>query len=219
MLADDPTLEYIVWPYDSVFFTFSGLFTSSSVKFLYDHLYTYLSLSFRIFVHNAMPIHLPRTHLSLGYVTALSLKDTQSYHPNSHKCVILAVSLFMTVLGTSPLCSKILSVVHDHIFSSNSRQSSHSFFGDLDLMIFFQHLFSALLLCLLLHFAMGNKVQSALQDNLLAVCLISPIGCSLTPSITRVLGTPSNANKSDNISCASLSFSIGYALHHVLPWA
>ena len=79
------------------------------------------------------------------------------------------------------------------------------------MIIFFQHLSSALLLCLLLHFAMGNKVQSASQDNLLAVCLNSPIVCSLTPSITRVLGTPSYASMSDNVSCVSLFFPLGMA--------
>ena len=97
----------------------------------------------------------------MGYVTALSLKYTQSYQPNSHMCVMLAVSPFMTVLGTSPLSSKTLFAVHDLISISNSIQSSHSFFGELALIIFFQHFSSAPLLCPLLHFAMGNIIWSA----------------------------------------------------------
>ena len=142
MLADDPSLEYIIWSYDSLFFLSSGLFTSSSVKCLYDDLYTHLPFSFRIFAHYTGPIsvlgpsHLPKTHLLSGYVTALSLKYTQSYQPNSQKCVMLAVSPFMTVLSTSPLNSKTLLVVHDLISISNSKQSSHNFFGELDLIFF-----------------------------------------------------------------------------------
>ena len=105
-----------------ILFSFSsGLFCSSSVKCLYDDLYTHLPFSFRIFAHSGGPIsvlgpsHLPRTHLSLGYVTALSLKYTQSYQPISHRCVLLTVSPFMTVLGASPLSSKTLFPVHDLI--------------------------------------------------------------------------------------------------------
>ena len=66
-----------------------------------------------IFAHNAGPISvlgpscLSRTHLSLGCVMALSLKYTQSYQPNSHKCVMLAVSPFHDCLvefwGLPPL--------------------------------------------------------------------------------------------------------------------
>ena len=62
----------IIWSYDSLFFLSSGLFTSSSVKCLYDDLYTHLPFSFRIFAHNAGPIsvlgpsHLPKTYLLLG---------------------------------------------------------------------------------------------------------------------------------------------------------
>ena len=103
---------------------------------------THLPFSFRIFAHDAGPIsvlvpsHLPRTHLSLWYATALSVKYTQSYQPNSHRCVMLTVSPFMTVLGTSPLCSKTFFVVHDPISTSNSKQSFHSFFGELDMIIF-----------------------------------------------------------------------------------
>ena len=79
--------------------------------------------------------HLPKTHLSLAYVTALSLKYSQSSQPNSQKCIMLDVSPFMTVLGTSPLRSKTLFAVHDLISISNSEQSSHNFFGELDLII------------------------------------------------------------------------------------
>ena len=141
-VAGDPSFESINWSYDSLYFFSSGLFCSSSVKCLYDDLYTHLPLSFRIFAHNAGPIsvpgpsHLPRTHLSFGYEPALSLKYTQSYQPNSHKCVMLTVSPFMTVLGTSPLLSNILLAVHDLISICNSMQSSHSFFGELALISF-----------------------------------------------------------------------------------
>ena len=61
----------------------------------------------------------------------------------SHKCVILAVSLFMTVLGTSPLSSKTAFAVYDHVSISNSKQSSHGFSGKLALIIFLPELFSS----------------------------------------------------------------------------
>ena len=167
------------------------------------------------------PSHLPKTHLSLGYVTALSLKYTQSHQPNSHKCVMLAVSPFMTVLGTSLLSSKTLFAVHDLISISNSIQSSHSFFGELALIIFLPGLFFSSLIvpsAALCHGEYGS-VCLTWQSACLALCLKSPITCSLDPSITRVLGTPSCANKSDNVSCASLFFALRYALHHVFLWA
>ena len=102
------------------------------------------------------PSHLPRTHLSLGYVTALSLKYMQSYQPNSHKCLMLAVSPFMTVLGTSPSSSKTLFAVHDHISISNPKQSSHSFIGELDLIIFLPAPFFSSLIVLSAAFCHGE---------------------------------------------------------------
>ena len=173
MLADDPSLEYFIWSYDSLFFLSSGLFISSSVRCLYDDLYTHLPFSFRIFAHNAGPIsvlgpsHLPKTHFS-WYVTALSLKYTQSYQPNSHKCVMLAVSPFITVLGTSPLSSKTLCVVHDLISISNSKQSSHNFFGELDLIIFLPAPFFSSLMVLSAAFCHGEYCSVASHGNLLA---------------------------------------------------
>ena len=182
MLAGDASLEYIIWSYDSLFFLSSGLLSSSSVKCLYDDLYTHLPFSFRIFAHNAGPIsvlgpsHLPRTQLSLGYVTALSLKYTQSYQPNSHKYVMLAVSPFMNVLGTSPLSSKILFAVHDHISISNSMQSSYSFLGELDLIIFLPEPFVSSLIAPSTAFCNGEygSVCFTWQSACLALHLIHP---------------------------------------------
>ena len=194
-----------------------GLFISSSAKCMYDDLYTHLPLSFRILAHNAGPIsvlgpsHLPKTHLSLGYATALSLKYTQSYQPNSHKCVMLAVSPFITVLGTSPLSIKTLFVVHDLISISNSKQSSHYFFGELDLIIFLPAPFFSSLMVLSAAFWPWGIWISLLH---MAICLPS-----LTPEFTYSLFShsihhqrawdPSCANKSDNVSCASLSLPLG----------
>ena len=154
------------------------------------------------------PSHLPKTHLSSGYVTALSLKYTQSYEPNSHKCVMLAVSPFIAVLGMSPLSSKTLFVVHDLISISYSTQSSHNFFGELDLILFLPApFFSSLrLLSAAFYHREYGSVCFTWQSACLALCLNSPITCSLTPSITRGLGTPSCENRSDNVSCASLFF-------------
>ena len=227
MLGDDPSLEYIIWSYDSLFFLSSGVFNSSSVECLDDDLYTHLLFSIRIFAHNAGPISvlgpslLPKTHLSSGYVTALSLKYTQSHQPNSHKCLMLAVSPFITALGTSPLSSKTLFVVHDLISISNSKQSSHNFFGELDLILFLPRPFFSSLMALSAAFCHGeyDSVCFTWQSAYLASCLNSPITCSLSLSITRVLGTPCYANRSDNVSCASLFFAIEYALHHVYLWA
>ena len=212
---------------DSIFIFPSELFCSSSVKFLYEYLYTHLPLSFRIFAQIAGPIpvlgpwHLPRTHLLLGYVTALSLKYTQSYQPNSHKCVMLTVSPFMTVLGTSPLCSNTMFAVDDLISISNSMQSSHSFFGELDLIIFLPALFFSSLIVPSAKFCHGDygSVCFTWQSAYLAFCLNPPMTCSLAPSTIRELGTPSSANKSDNVSCELLLLAIGYALHHVFLWA
>ena len=47
------------------------------------------------------------------------------------------------------------------------------------------------------------------QSACLAFHLNSPITCSLAPSIIRVLGTPSCANKSDHVSCAYFSLPLG----------
>ena len=213
MVAGDPRFECINWSYDSLFFFSSQLFCSSSVNCLYDDRYTHLPLSFRIIAHNAGPIsvlgpsHLPRTHLSLGYVTALSLKYTQSYQPNSHKCVMLAVSSFMTVLGfTSPLSSNTLFAVHDLNSISNSMQSSHSLLRELALIIFLPTPFFSSLIVPSATFCCGEygSVCFTWQSACLSFHLNSPITCSLAPSIIRVLGTPSCANKSDNVSCALL---------------
>ena len=143
------------------------------------------------------PSHLPRTHLSLGYVTALSLRYTQSYQPNSHKCVMLAVSPFMTVLGTSPLSSNTLFAVHDLISISNSMQSSHSFLGESALIIFLPALFFSSLIVPSAVFCHGEygSVCFTWQLACLAFHLNSPISCSLAPSIIRVLGTPSCAKR------------------------
>ena len=137
------------------------------------------------------PSHLPRTHLSLGYVTALFLKYTQSCQPNSHKCVMLAVSPFMTVLGTSPLSSKTLFAVHDLVSISNSMQSSHSFLGELALIIFLPTLFFSSLMVPSAAFYHGEYGSACLtwQSACLALCLNSPTTCSLAPSIIcRIFG-------------------------------
>ena len=175
-------------------------------------MYTHLPFSFRIFAHSAGPIsvlgpsHLPKTHLSSGYTKVLSLMYNQSYKPNSHKCVMLAVSPFITVLGTSPLSLKTLFVVHDLISISNSNQSSHNFFGELDLIIFLPAPFFSSLMVLSAAFCHGEygSVYLIWQSSCLALHLNSPITCSLAPFITRVLGTPSCANRSVNVSCTSL---------------
>ena len=75
---------------------------------------------------------------------------------------------FITVLGTSPLSSKTLFAVYDLISISNSRQSSHNFFGELDLTIFLQGLFFSSLMVLSAAFYHGNMAQSASYGNLLA---------------------------------------------------
>ena len=167
------------------------------------------------------PSHLRRTHLSLGYVPVGSLNYTQLYRPNSHKCDMSAVSLFMTVLGTSPLSSKTLFAVHDLISISHSMQSSHSFFGELDLIIFLPALFFSSLIVHYAAFCHGEygSVCFTWQSACVVLCLNSPITSSYAPSITSVLGTPSYASKNDNISCAALFFAIGYAMHHVFLWA
>ena len=46
------------------------------------------------------------------------------------------VSPYMIVLVTSPLSSKTVFAVHDLISISSSLQSSHSIFGELDLIMF-----------------------------------------------------------------------------------
>ena len=134
---------------------------------------------------------------------------------------MLAVSPFITVLGISPLSSKTLFVVHDLISIYNSKQSPHNFFGKLDLIIFLPAPFFSSLMVLSAAFCHGeySLVCFMWQSACLALCLNSHITCSLTPSITRVLGSPSCANTSDNVSCVSLFFAIGYALHHVFLWA
>ena len=110
---------------------------------------------------------------------------------------------------------------HDLISISNSMQSSHSFLGQLALIIFLRALFFSSLIVPSAAFCNGEygSVCFTWQSACLAFCLNSPITCSLAPSITMLLGTPSCASKSDNISCALLFLAIGYALHHVFLWA
>ena len=166
------------------------------------------------------PSHLPRTHLSLGYVTALSLKYTQSYQPNSHKCVMLAVLPLMTVLGTSPLSSKtyLLYVILSPFLTlcNHPTASLGVSLDQLSLSTFLQLPYCTF--CCICHGEYGS-VFLTWQSACLPLCLNSPITCSLDSSITRVLGTPSCTNKSDNVSCTSLFLAIGYALHHVFLWA
>ena len=98
----------------------------------------------------------------------------------------------MTVLGTSPVSSKTVFVVHDLISISNSMESSHSFFGQLDLIIFLPAPFFSSLIVVSAAFCHGEygSVCFTWQSACLALCLNSPITCSLAPSITRVLGPP-----------------------------
>ena len=103
------------------------------------------------------------------------------------------------------------------LFISNSMHSSHNFLGELVLIIFCPALFFSSLRVPSAAFCHGeySSVCFTWQSACLAFCMNFPITCSLVPSITRVLGTPSCANKSDNVSCASLFYATGYALHHV----
>ena len=180
------------------FFSPLGCSLHFYIKCLYDDLYTHPPFSFRIFAHNAGsisvlgPSHLSKSHLSSVYVTALLLKYTQSYQPNSHKCIMLAVSPFITILGTSPLSSKTLFAVHDLISISNSK-SSHTFFGELHLIIFLPAPFFSSLMVLSAAFYNGEygSVCFTWQSACLALCLNTPITGSLIPSTARVLGTPS----------------------------
>ena len=97
----------------------------------------------------------------------------------------------MTVLGTSPFSSKTLFAVLDLISISNFMQSSHTFFGELDLIIFLPALFFSFLIVPSAAFCHGEygSVCFTWQSACLAIFLNSPITCSLAPSITRVLGT------------------------------
>ena len=129
---------------------------------------------------------------------------------------MLAVSPFMTVLGTSPLSSKTLFTVHDLISISNSMQSSYSFFGELALIIFLPVLFFSSLIVPSAAFCHGEYGSVCLtwQSACLAFCLNSPITCSLAPSIIRVLGTLLVQTRviMSHVHCFSLPLDMPYTM-------
>ena len=99
-------------------------------------------LIFRIFAVSAGPTsilgpqYLPRTNLSIGKVTYVSLKQTHLYHLNSQKVVISDVSPDILLSGFIPSSSKIPRAVLERMYASNYKQSPQSISDDFILFIF-----------------------------------------------------------------------------------
>jgi hypothetical protein len=78
----------------------------------------------------AGPKYCPRINLTSGKVGMLSQNITQSYQPNSHMWLILAVLPVIMVSGTLPLVIYTELLVDERIKASSSIKWSHSTLGE-----------------------------------------------------------------------------------------
>ncbi len=137
-----------------------------------------------------------------GKVGKLSQNITQSYQPNSHMWLMLAVLPVIMVSGTSPLVIYTELLVKEQINASSLIQWAQSTLGELVLIIlpdtprFSSRIQLSAACC---HGEYGS-VCLAWQSASRSFLLKSPLHCLFKLSNTMVRGTPSRWNNRDKAS-------------------